>query len=218
MGHSRIRRRIWQAAVALVLLAACDGGGSARPLYVAVGASDSVGVGADDPESEAWPVVFHRQALGDGVRFRNVATSGATVASALERQLPAAVEARPQVVTVWLAVNDLLARVPPAAYEERLGRLVGPLRETGATVLVGNVPALPWLGDVGPYNDAVARVVAAEGAVLVDLHARSAAFDPSMLAADLFHPSTAGHRALADAFADAYRARSRSARKASLAS
>lgn len=195
--------------LALGLTAGCSGDDAAatRPLYVAVGASDSVGVGADDPEEEAWPRVFRRDALGGDWRFRNVATSGATVASALEKQVPVAVDAAPQLVTVWLVVNDIRAGVDATTYEQQLGRLVHALRRDGATtVLVGNVPRVPWFPAelITPYNEAIARVVAAEEAVLVDLHARSSTFDLSHLAADFFHPSTAGHAVLAAAFADTY--------------
>ena len=121
------------------------------------------------------------------------------MAGALTSQLPAALAAEPDVVTVWLAVNDLVAAVPVRAYERRLGRLVHRLRGGGSTeVLVGNVPDLwrlpayracqpgsqetgePCLLPVVPserevrdqvrrFNAAVRRVAAAEGARLVDL-------------------------------------------------
>ena len=44
--------------------------------------------------------------------------------------------------------------------------------------------------------------VDAEGAVLVDLHAQP--FDPAYVGADGFHPSAAGHKAIAAVFAAAY--------------
>src|SRR5262245_30072392 len=52
----------------------------ARPagkrVYVAVGASETVGVGADRPR-QAWPTVLHRQALPES-RYVNVGVSGST--------------------------------------------------------------------------------------------------------------------------------------------
>jgi lysophospholipase L1-like esterase len=64
---------------------------------------------------------------------------------------------------------------------------------------------------VDDYNAAAARVVAKEGAVLVDLHgrgldARTAGRESSLVSGDGFHPSTAGHQAVADAFAAALKA------------
>ena len=62
---------------------------------------------------------------------------------------------------------------------------------------------------VDAYNQAVARVVSKEGAVLVDLFAvgmkaRAAGQEASLVGSDGFHPSTAGHRAVAAAFVAAY--------------
>jgi lysophospholipase L1-like esterase len=55
---------------------------------------------------------------------------------------------------------------------------------------------------VARYNAAIARVVTAEGAHLVDLHRAASALSSARLtAADGFHPSTEGHRAVAAAFA-----------------
>jgi lysophospholipase L1-like esterase len=111
-------------------------------VYVAVGASETVGVGADDPATEAWPAVLHHRALPEA-RLVNVGVSGATVEGALRTQLPAALAAEPDVVTVWLAVNDLITAVPVRVYERRLDRLLHALRRDGRTdVLVGNVPDL----------------------------------------------------------------------------
>lgn len=209
-------------------------------MYVAVGASESVGYGASDPRNDAWPVVFARAALPPGTAFVNLGIPGATVARALQDELPraSALEPAPTLATVWLNVNDLIALVPPAAYEADLARLVGSLRRGGATrVLVANTPPLdrlpvylacrpnpppgsppcryPVLSLVPPsllvarvaeYNAAIARVAAGSGAELVDLHAaalgaRAEGREPAYYGPDGFHPSTAGHRAVAEAFA-----------------
>jgi len=197
-------------------------------VYVAVGASETVGEGADNPARDAWPAVLHRRALGKA-EFVNLGVSGSTVGQALGDQLPAALAAEPDVVTVWLAVNDLTHLVPVEAYEAQLSRLVHELTREGRTqVLVGNVPAIERLpafraclpgASVGAvpcqlpvvpsvpevqaivktYNAAIARVVKAEGATLVDL---SEGRDLSRLTGkDGFHPSTAGHRLVAAEFA-----------------
>lgn len=230
------------------LLVACSGEGdgerpAARPasgpppvIYVAVGASETAGVGADRPE-QAWPEVLRREHLPERTAYANVGIPGATVAQALDHELPRALPLQPTLVTVWLNVNDLLAGVAPATYEAQLGQLVRALRRDGdAKVLVANTPPLELLPayvdcrrprsaqrcPLGPllpppalvsaavsnYNAAIARVVDAEGAVLVDLHA--AALDRQaeggvapLVGRDGFHPSTLGHRAVAEAFAQA---------------
>lgn len=230
-------RAVVLGVVALLTATACSSpegsgrAGSGQPapeptVYVAVGASETVGVGADVPAVEAWPRVLHDSSLPES-RLVNVGVSGSTVSGALEAQVPRALAAEPDVVTVWLAVNDVVARVPVAEYERRLGELVGALRADGATVLVGNVPplwrlpiyraCLPGVTDAGPctlpyvpteesvralvraYNDAIDRVVETTGATLVDLSAERSL--TRLVSEDGFHPSTAGHREIAEAFA-----------------
>ena len=208
---------------------------AAGPTYVAVGASETVGIGADHPKTEAWPRVLHDTTLRRST-FVNLGVSGATVGEALAVQLPDALAAQPDVVTVWLAVNDLTHLVPVPAYEQQLRTLVHELRRNGqTTVLVGNMPPvdrmpaylaclpgavatevkcqLPIVPPpavvrelVASYNEAIARVVQAEAAVPVDLsRGRNLT---RLTSSDGFHPSTAGHRMVAAAFA---RALSRSA-------
>jgi len=66
-------------------------------------------------------------------------------------------------------------------------------------VLVANTPPMDSAAPatIAAYNAAIARVVRAEGAVLVDLH-RAGREAPSR-----DHPSPAGHRRIADVFAAA---------------
>ena len=85
-----------------------------KPLrYVAIGASETWGVGAGDQLREAWPQVFYREGLPRHTAFVNLAVPGTTVDEALTQQLPYARELRPDLVTVWLNVNDIIARVRP---------------------------------------------------------------------------------------------------------
>ncbi|HEY2668510.1 MAG TPA: SGNH/GDSL hydrolase family protein, partial [Actinomycetota bacterium] len=214
---------------------------AAAPLvYVAVGASESVGVGATDSHRNAWTQIFFRTALPRSAVFVNMAVPGSTLAEALAAQVPEAVALSPGVVTVWLNVNDLLHAVTPSSYEADLTKLVTALRRGGATkVLVANTPPLddlpayraclpgatatatqgvacpvpgPLAGAVpGPavlnaavdaYNAATARVTAATGAVLVDLHAaglaaRANGTEASLVSSDGFHPSDAGYALVA---------------------
>ncbi|MPY93852.1 MAG: hypothetical protein GEV08_12550 [Acidimicrobiia bacterium] len=224
-------------AVLLVVVAAAGCAGTAGPagpplepagpavMYVAVGASDAVGLGADRPLSQAWPQVLYRTAMTRATTFVNLAAEGSTVADALAQQVPSARDLEPSLVTVSLGVNDLRAEVDPADYEEQLGSLVRRLRRGGAArVLVANTPPIDhlpaYVAEAGgsfpasddllalvtAYNQAVARVAAVEGAELVDLHAagmaaRAEGAEASLVAADGFHPSTAGHARIAAAFA-----------------
>ncbi len=193
---------------------------SARPLiYVALGASDAVGVGTASPETEGWVPRFGAQ-LGPGTQVVNLGVSGSTLGQALDEQLGPARDAQPDVVTVWLAVNDLNAHVPLETYAGQLDSLLGQLEATHARVLVGNVPDLsalaayqgvdsaPLRAEVDQWNAVIADTTARHGDTLVDLYARwqEIAEHPEYLSADGFHPSADGYQALAEVFAEALKA------------
>jgi lysophospholipase L1-like esterase len=232
-----LSRRGWTTTVTVVLVAAVLAVGTTGvivgrqvlgttappPVYVAVGASESVGVGSDNPATDAWPRVLLRTAFPAKTAFHDLAVSGATVPEAIRDQLPKAIALQPTVVTVWLNVNDITALEQPDDYTESLRTLVHGLRRGGATrVYVADTPPvedLPVVKRIGVpaaivraivdrYNAAIRSVCDSEGAVLVSLHAAGEAavaadtFD-SLVGPDGFHPSTAGHRAVAATFAAA---------------
>jgi acyl-CoA thioesterase-1 len=201
-------------------------------VYVAVGASDTVGVGTTDPARQAWPAVFAREALPAGARVHNLGISGATTAQAIRDELPRALALRPTIATVWLNVNDLTHAVPADAYRRQLTHLLDELRRGGrTTVLVATTPQLqslpayraclhaPSSCAVGPfvpppsfvrtavdvYNAAIGTAAQRTGAIVVDLHALGdvPAQHPGWVGADGFHPSAAGYRHVAATFASA---------------
>jgi lysophospholipase L1-like esterase len=231
------------ALLAVLLLALAGGACSAsRPevlpppdesgpplVYVAVGASETTGVGSDQPLRDGWPRVLHRTALPAGAVFVNMGIPGATVAQAQAEEASQALAVHPNLVTVWLNVNDMLRGVSAADYERQLDSLVKTLRGSGTIrVLVANTPPLDTLPAylagrlaglpdpdtvnqlVDDYNAAIVRVAQRQGALLVDLHAvgmaaRAAGTEAQMISRDGFHPSTAGHAAVAAAFAEVLR-------------
>lgn len=200
------------------------------PVYVAVGASETTGVGSDQPLRDGWPRVLHRTALPAGAVFVNMGIPGATVAQALAEEVDDTVAARPNLITVWLNINDIARGVSTADYERQLETLLRALRRSPTTkVLVANTPPLDQLPAyqagrllgafpgpdavntvVAEYNEAIARVVKRQGAFLVDLHAvvmaaRTAGTEASLISRDGFHPSNAGHARVAEAFAEVLR-------------
>ena len=190
--------------------------------YVAVGASDSVGIGATDPARGSWPARL-ASLMPAGSTFTNLGVSGSLALQAEREQLPGAIAQRPTVVTVWLAVNDLNATIEPASYAQSLGTIVdGLVAGTNATIFVGNVPDLRsvpvyasvdktrLLAGITAYNDAIAAIAAkAPGRVVpVDLFTGSAALvSTATVSSDGFHPSDGGYQLIADRFAATMRAR-----------
>ena len=204
-------------AVALAALGCSARAQTPRPLtYVAIGASDAVGVGARDPDTEGWVPRFGAR-LGANVRVINLGVSGSTLGQALDEQVGPALDAHPDVVTVWLAVNDLNARVPLEQYAAQLDALLTQLDGAHARILVGNVPDLgrlaayrgvdpaPLQAEVDRWNEVIAGTTARHGATLVDLYAhwQEVAEHPEYLSVDGFHPSSEGYRALAEVFGEA---------------
>lgn len=183
--------------------------------YVAVGASDSFGVGTYDPDRDNWPTQLAHD-LGGSIHLVNLGIPGITVAGARKEELPVAIDAHPDIVTVWLAVNDLAGNVPLDTYSQQLSALLDSLkRNTHARVFVGNLPdltLLPYFSGanqmtlaqtVQAWNIAIARVVSANGATLIDLYSKwsELALNPGYLASDGLHPSTLGAERLAQFFA-----------------
>ena len=237
------------ASLVFVFMQACSQGGQPRaeapPLaapvgpfvYAAVGASETLGAGTRNPRREAWPQLFYRQSLPVSATFYDFGIPSESTAAAIDQELPEALSVRPDLVTVWLNVDDIIGGVPSDQYERSLDRLVAALRQDGhADVLVANTPSLDRLpayrlclesstacplpghklpppadleSIVAAYNAAIARVVVKEGAVLVDLAAGGDVADahPDWIGSDGFHPSAAGHVVIAAAFSAAFAGR-----------
>ena len=188
--------------------------------YVAIGASDTVGVGASDPATGSWPARIAKL-LPPGSAFVNVGVSGSIALQARAAQLPGALAQRPTVVSIWLAVNDMNATIEPASFASDLDAIVDALVSgTEAKIFVGNVPDLrpvPAYKDadkaalfklIGAYNAAIAAIAAKyPGRVFaVDLFTGSADLVSTItVSGDGFHPSDAGYQLIADRFAAAMR-------------
>lgn len=174
-----------------------------------------MGIGADDPDTEAWPVVLHRR-LPEGSLLHRLGVSGSVAEEAIIDQVPHAEAIAPNLITVWLVINDFRNGVSLADYRRHLDEIVGRAVRTGSLVLVGNMPDLVGMPEfatthpdelrilVRSWNAAIEDVVVTHGAVLVDLLAASEGLDEDksllLSAEDRFHPSTLGHLAIAEIF------------------
>jgi lysophospholipase L1-like esterase len=190
--------------------------------YVAIGASDSVGVGASDPAKGSWPALIAARLPAGSPPYTNLGVSGSLALQAVAQQLPGAIAQKPSLVSVWLAVNDLNATIEPASFADALGQIVDTLvQKTSATIFVGNVPdlrAVPayagvdrarLLAGIESYNKVIATIAARSPGrvVVVDLFTGSAALvSTAVVSQDGFHPSDEGYQLIADRFAAAMRA------------
>ena len=231
------------AWVVVMIALACAGCGSAatastsarRPIatatahpsvmYVALGASDALGVGADDPNTQGYvPIIISR--LPQGAGALNLGVNGITLHEALTQELPQAIEAQPALVTVWLVGNDFKDCTPIKQYGADLDNLLTQLHDkTHAQVFVANTPdmsALPAfqgssiiplgrcfttmsLADIRAlaqqWNTVIDPIVAKHGDVLVNVFNSALSTQPDLVSPhDGFHPSNKGYALLADLF------------------
>jgi lysophospholipase L1-like esterase len=144
------------------------------------------------------------------VRFTNLAVSGARTRDVLERQLPAALEQRPDLVSVVVGVNDTLRRTFDIRdVVARLDRVYAACTGQGAVLLTA---CLPDPGGMLGLPGALARPLARrQRAVNTVVHALSDRYgavhlhacegdwitDRVMWSADRLHPGEPGHRQLA---------------------
>jgi lysophospholipase L1-like esterase len=188
---------------------------SAAPLtVVAIGASDAFGIGTDRPQTDNWPAVLAGR-LSSAAHLVNLGIPGATVVLAQRDEVPVALAVQPDLIAIFLGINDLDQGVTLSAFAQQLTTLVQSLRGgTLARIYIANLPdltLLPYFAkddplaleeQVSAWNGAIARICATQDATLVDLHAAwsELAAHPNYVSTDGLHPSTAGAQRIAAAF------------------
>ena len=187
----------------------------ARLTYVAIGASDTFGIGTDDPQTQSWPADLTAK-LGDGVHLINLGIPGVHADSALNVEVPIALDSHPNIVTIWLAVNDLADGVSIATYTRSLDSILTQLQPLTphTRIVVANVPDITSLprfqtenaqvlhARIAAYNTVIASLVQKHHALLVDLYTRwqDLANHPDYISDDGFHPNVFGYAAIATIF------------------
>ena len=187
----------------------------ARLTYVAIGASDTYGIGTDDPQSQSWPADLSDK-LGDGVRLVNLGIPDVHADSALHVEVPIALDTHPDLITIWLAVNDLADNVPLVTYARSMDSILTQLQKLTphTRIVVANVPDVTLIphfqnanaqelhARINAYNTTIASLVQKHHVLLVDLYARwqDLANHPDYISDDGFHPNSFGYAAIATIF------------------
>lgn len=189
-----------------------------KPLvYVALGASDAVGVGSNTPISQGYvPLVAAR--LPKGSHALDLGVSGIHLREALTAELPLALSTSPDLITVWLVANDFIGGVAYDEYMQDLATLLAQLRSgTHARIFVANLPDLTrlpafssdsaaqkaqMLRDIEHWDAGIAQQATRYSVTLVDLLKRGSEITahPEYISGDGFHPSPAGYAQLAAVF------------------
>ncbi len=227
---STLNKLICSAALCcfLLFLASCGAASSTqRPavaqqnptahlLYVAIGASDTFGLGANDPRTENWAADLARE-LGTGTRLINLGIPGITLHQALNLELPVALDTHPNLITIWLAVNDIGNYVTPNSYARDLETLLNRLQSADprARIAIANAPDLHLLpyfeerydpnyitSQIQAYNAIIAAAASRHHILLIDLYSQRQTMieHPEYISGDGFHPSTIGYQQIANQF------------------
>jgi len=185
--------------------------------YVALGASDAVGVGSNIPGSQGYgPLIASH--LPRGSHLINLGISGIHLHEALTEELPLALRTSPNLITIWLVANDFIGGVAYDDYMHDLNVLLQQLHaSTHSRIVMADLPDLTrlpafanqtatqkthMLNAIRQWNAGIAQIAQKYGVVLVDLFSQGSRLTahPEYVSPDGFHPSSAGYVELANYF------------------
>ncbi len=178
--------------------------------YVVMGDSTSIGQGADYSQSYAEASAQHL-AKTHRVTFVNVGISGATAKSVLDIQLSKAIKYKPDVVLLGVGANDATHFTSGKSIQSSLQQIIDGLRKANCDVqivvtgspAVDSVRRFPWPAKqlmglrTKQVNAAFAPIIKQNHLTLapIALKTRDAFLaDPTLLAADKFHPDGRGYK------------------------
>lgn len=205
------------------ILIGCDsssqGDNDEELLYVAIGASDAVGIGAS-PLTNGY-VFKIRDSLEEesfNVDLRNLGILGAELdriklaVEILLSDIGSGLVGNPDLITIWVGANDIISGVNPEEFESNLESILEQLfAETSAFIVIANIPDLTQLPRfienpsdnvtlerVNTFNGIIENLAEEFGIPVVDLF--SVEITDSFISQDGFHPSNEGHQRIADLF------------------
>jgi lysophospholipase L1-like esterase len=202
------------AAVLAALVAARPAGAGGEIVYVALGDSTGVGVGARTGGGYPQRLAARLERAGRAVRLVNLSETGATAADLLRHQLDRLTAAQPTLVTLAIGANDVGFGRTEAEFAHDLEALGARLSTLHVPVVAATIPdvslapaaagATPALLDrISRFNAEIRRAAVRYGWRLVDLYQQSRSFlaagTQRLFSDDGFHPSDEGYERWADA-------------------
>jgi len=190
-------------------------GSGTQITYVAIGASDTFGIGTSDPYMENWPTDLADK-LNQRVHLINLGIPGITLHDALSLELPVALDSRPELVTIWLGVNDIANKVLVSSYSHDLDLMLTRLEShaPSAHILIANIPdltLLPYFASynqqklnaiIEEYNATIAHEAQQHHVILVNLSQQNYNLreHPEYISDDGLHPTDLGYLQIAELF------------------
>mgnify|MGYP002633900289 CR=1 FL=1 len=178
--------------------------------FVAIGDSQTEGVGDFYPDGSerGWADRFADNLARSqpDLLYANLAVRGKKIAEIREKQLAAAIEQKPDLVSLIAGLNDMIR--PGFQLSETIAHMddmQAALRNIGARVLSITYPDPQGLAPIGrflhektmEFNQELRRVAAKNDVLLLDLESTPITSDPRFWCADRLHLNPEGHRRLA---------------------
>ncbi len=172
--------------------------------YVALGDSLTAGVGASDYQNSYPYLLAQKLSAQNNVELWNFSQSGARSDDVLTKQLPQALSAKPNLVTLFIGINDIHGLKSLTEFKNNYNQIVSALQKNGAKVYLLSIPYLGsdkivlfpynliWAARTKQFNEAIKKAALEYRAVYIDLYplTKSAQF----YSADQFHPSDQGYK------------------------
>ena len=209
----QLRLLIVTLLVSAILLTSCGGSSDSDINYVALGASDATGVGAD-PINRGYVYVISKSLndKGKSTKLTNLGIPSARIHLIGEAARGITRIENPDLITIFVGANDLNGGDSAASFEAELdGMLDHLVGNTDAFIVIATLPDLTQLPSVidkpnpnvtkatlAAYNDAILNQAAKYNAAIADL--RSLKNTGDVTASDGFHPNNEGYQKIADVF------------------
>ena len=183
-------------------------------VYVAMGDSTVEGWGASSPDKCFASLVYLalKQEIKDA-QFTNLGEGGAKIKDVIEKQLPKALELKPDLIILSIGANDALQKTWATKFEKDYHYLLKALSGTHAILVVNNIPDVSvapkiprialryFLLRIKNFNKKIKNSAKRAGAIFIDLYEPSRLLKEyrALVSNDGFHPSDMGYAVWANA-------------------
>lgn len=171
--------------------------------FTTLGDSLTAGVGVSDYKL-SYPYLTALKISSKKVALINLARTGATSKDVLIDQVPQAISAKPDVITLLIGVNDVHNLVSLKKFEDNLTQSVKALKQTKARIYLLSIP---YLGSdkivffpynlildlrTKQFNEIIKKTTKDFGVNFIDLYSLKKPAD--FYSEDQFHPSKSGYK------------------------